>query len=322
MDLNSLLNKKDTKISLFDLQQLLEKRDSATIFEKIQSSTAYSFPTNRADTFVFFDTFIQVILSIIHDDDPYSSQLSKSIVIDSLRSCINGLLQQNGIEWLIEFPNYFSTKTWVVLRANITILVYLYGLVLALWNKPELIRHRDEWMRGILQFIHSNSPIVMLHLWLNCCCTLNEDINQMSDSSATAEELYLIKLEDTYNNKKLSNEALITMFQMLQESQVDILAEQVNQQLGSALARPPFTKDEFVVGKISLDNVCQNRSNQYTSINKIYQQVHINTGNLFGMINVDICINLSLCDSSRRCKNEKSIKSIIKRRFTHKHTTR
>lgn len=285
MDLNSLLNnQKDTKLSLSDLQQLLEKRDSSTIFQKIQSSTAYNFPTNRADTFVFFDVFIQVILSIIHDDDPYSAQLSKSIVIDSLRSCINGLLQQNGIEWLIEFPNHFSTKTWVVLRANTTILVYLYGLVLALWNKSELVRFRDEWMRGIFQFALSNSPTVMLHLWLNCCCTLNEDINQMSDHSATAEELYLNKIESAYNSKKLSSEALTIMFQMLREFQVDILAKQVNQQLGSALARPPFTKDEFIVGKICLDNACQNRANQYSSINKIYQRVQAKAGNVFPSI--------------------------------------
>ncbi|KAK4514327.1 Glycerol-3-phosphate/dihydroxyacetone phosphate acyltransferase [Mucor velutinosus] len=274
MDLNSLLNnQKDTRLSLNDLQQLLAQGDSVVIFEKIQNSTAYDLPINRADTFVFFDTFIQVILSIIHDDDPYSAQLSKSIVIDSLRSCINGLLRQNGIEWLIEFPSYFSTKTWVVLRANITILVYLYGLVLAIWNKPELIRHREEWMKGILQFVHSNSPIVMLHLWLNCCCMLNQDVNTTSD----AEELYLVKVEAAYSNGKLAEDAVITMIRMLQELQVDVLAEQVNQQLGSALARPPFTKDEFIVGKICLDNACNSRSNRYTSIRKIYQQMQAQT---------------------------------------------
>ncbi|CEP16599.1 hypothetical protein [Parasitella parasitica] len=276
MDLNSLLNnQKDTKLSFPDLQQLLEKRDSAAIFEKIQNSTAYDFPTNRAETFAFFDAFIQVILSIIHDDDPYSAQLSKSLVIDSLRNCINGLLRQNGIEWLIEFPNYFSTKTWVVLRANITILVYLYGLVLAIWNKPEIAKLRNEWVRGILQFIHSNSAIVMLHLWLNCCCVLNNDDDDANSSTATADELYLNKLELAYVKKKLSGEAIMTMFQMLQEFQVDALAEQVNQQLGGALSRLPFTKDEFIVGKICLDNACQSRANEYTSINKIYQQSQV-----------------------------------------------
>lgn len=275
MDLNSLLHsQKDTRLSLNDLQQLLAQGDSAAIFEKIQSSTAYDLPANRADTFVFFDTFIQVILSVIHDDDPYSAQLSKSIVIDSLRSCINGLLRQNGIEWLIEFPSYFSTKTWVVLRANITILVYLYGLVLAIWNKPDLIRHREEWMRGILQFVHSNSPIVMLHLWLNCCCMLDQDIHTTSD----AEELYLAKVEATYNSGKLAQDAVVQMIRMLQEFQVDVLAEQVNQQLGSALARPPFSKDEFIVGKICLENACKSRSERYTSIRKIYQQLQAKTG--------------------------------------------
>ncbi|CAO0796956.1 unnamed protein product [Mucor circinelloides] len=274
MDLNSLLNnQKDTKLSLNDLQQLLKQGDSAVIFEKIQSSTAYDLPTNRADTFVFFDTFIQVILSIIHDDDPYSAQLSKSIVINSLRSCINGLLRQNGIEWLIEFPGYFSANTWVVLRANITILVYLYGLVLAIWNKPELIRHRDEWIRGILQFVRSNSSIVMLHLWLNCCCMLNQDINTMSD----AEALYLDKVESAYNSGELSQDAVTRTIQMLQELQVDMLDEQVNQQLGSALARPPFTKDEFIVGKICLENACKSRSSRYTSIHKIYLQIQAST---------------------------------------------
>ncbi|KAI8646726.1 hypothetical protein BD408DRAFT_428422 [Parasitella parasitica] len=276
MDLHSLLNsQKDTKLSLSDLHKLLEKRDSGAIFEKIQNSTAYDFPANRADTFAFFDTFIQVILSIVHDDDPYSAQLSKSLVIDSLRSCINGLLRQNGIEWLMEFPNFFSTKTWVVLRANITILVYLYGLVLAIWNKPEIARRRDDWLRGILQFVHSNSAIVMLHLWLNCCCVLGDDASNTSGGSTTAEELYLDKLESAYSSKKLSSEAIRTMFLMLPELQVDILAEQVNHQLGGALTRPPFTKDEFIVGKISLDNACQARSNRYTSIRKIYQQSQV-----------------------------------------------
>jgi hypothetical protein len=103
---------------------------------------------------------------------------------------------------------------------------------------------------------------------------LDQDIHTTSD----AEELYLAKVEATYNSGKLAQDAVVQMIRMLQEFQVDVLAEQVNQQLGSALARPPFSKDEFIVGKICLENACKSRSERYTSIRKIYQQLQAKTG--------------------------------------------
>lgn len=273
MDLNSLLNnQKETKISINDLKHLLLETNNAIILDRIQSSTAFDFPTERKETFAFFDIFIQVILTVSQEDDPYSGQYTKSIVIDSLRNCINGMLRQNGIEWVIEFPLHFTTKTWKLMHTNITILVYLYGLVLALWSKPEIFSLKEVWVRGILEFIKSDSPAITLHLWLNCCCVLD---TYLSGSEYQVSNYYLQALEDGLRNNIVSKEAVLEMLTLLKDLNVEYLAVQIDQQLGNALARPPFTKDEMTLGLICLENTLQSHQVQCRLMAELYQSFQV-----------------------------------------------
>lgn len=292
MDLSSLLNnQKESSLSLADLEQLLSKCDSGKTLDKIRTTTAYTYPSNERDTFKYFDTFIQLILSINQDEDPYNTQYAKSIIIDALRNCINGLLKQNGHTWLLQFSKQFTTKTWIELRNNLTILVYLYGLVLALLNKPNINNDSSEWIQGILPFIKSNSPVVMAHLWLNCCCTLAEEEENSALNQAIAKMAYLQALEnglnqlhqniteeDVMENKlnQLKVPNFMEMLTILKDADSTLLASCIDQQLGSALSRPPFSKDELTLGFMCIEVTCEIQPTQFISTTKLYNNFKYN----------------------------------------------
>jgi hypothetical protein len=296
MDLSNLLNnQKESRLSLTDLEQLLSKCDSEITLNRIRTTTAYTYPSNERETFVYFNTFIQLILSIDQGDDLYNKQYSKSVIIDALRNCINGLLKQNGLTWLLQFPQQFTTKTWIALRNNLTILVYLYGLVLALLNKPDIHNDSTEWIQGILPFIKSNSPAVMAHLWLNCCCTLAEEeenpaLNQtiakdaylkalengfnQTNHSSTEHDIILIAIENELNQHKVPS--FMDMLIILKEANTGLLASCIDQQLGNALARPPFSKDELTLGFMCMEVACDIKPTRFISITKVYNSFKCN----------------------------------------------
>jgi hypothetical protein len=296
MDLSSLLNnQKEISLSLTDLEQLLSKCDSEATLDRIRTTTAYAYPSNERETFRYFDTFIQVILSIDQDEDLYNKQYSKSIIIDALRNCINGLLKQNGLAWLLQFSRQFTTKTWIELRNNLTILVYLYGLVLALLNKPDISNDPAEWIQSILPFIRSNSPVVMAHLWLNCCCSLAEEEENPVLNQTIAKAAYLKALEIGFNQPNhlsleqatslpaMENElnqhkvpSFMDMLTILKEANTVLLASSVDQQLGNALARPPFSKDELTVGYMCLEAACEKKPTRFISTTKVYNNFKCN----------------------------------------------
>jgi hypothetical protein len=262
MDLSSLLNtqrEESNILSLKDIQLLLSNADSSAIIDKIRAKTVFSYPPQRSDSFVFFDTFLQLLLCI--DDH---GQYTKSIVIDSFRNCMNGLLHQHDNGWLIEFPAHLTSKTWIALRDQkdgATILVYLYGLVLTLTaNSP-------AWIEATMQFMKSNHLGIVIHLWLTCCCTLDD--NEVVDSD-NAKLAFLNKLE--YILKQGTTTIAKDMINMLKNKDTQYLMTHVNNYLGGALAKPMFTNDDFHIGYFSIQTACQIQSFRYSLISKLFQE--------------------------------------------------
>lgn len=278
MDLSSLLNnQKEANLSLKDILHLLSDPDSSVIIEKVRTSTAFIYPAQKAESFIFFDRFIQLLLSIDLEDDPFSSQYTKSIIIDAFRKCVNGLLQQHGNGWLIEVSYYITPKTWVALRkqSDVTILVYLYGLVLTAGTAGTSI----EWIKAMMQFMHCNYVGIITHLWLTCCCTMEE--NERVDGNIV-QELFLRTLDDRLKCEPLyTTDVAKRLFTILKRKDTLYLTTHVDQYLGNALARPEFTKDAFIVGYLGLENACRMQINQYPYISRLYFEHQAQTGKFF-----------------------------------------
>lgn len=266
MDLSSLLNtqvKEEPKnISLQDIQHLLASNASnSIIIDKLRNNVIFSYSPQRVDSFVFFDTFIQLLLTI-----DLNNEHTKSIVIDAFRNCMNGLLQQHGNSWLIDFPMHLTKRTWTVLRVqpDVTLLVYLYGLVLTFTNTP-------DWITSIVQFMHSNHLGIVIHLWLTCCCTLDE--NEVIDSDH-AKATFLDRLESRLAQDKTDTETKLAkeMIHVLKIKDTQYLMTHVNKYLGGALAKPMFTVDDFHIGYFSIQTVCQSRPFRYSLVSKLFQE--------------------------------------------------
>jgi hypothetical protein len=247
MDLSSLLNtqQKDdsvtiTTLSLQTMQSLLKNPDSSVIINTIRSSTGFTYPSQLVTSFVFFDTFIQLLLCIDLEDDPYTSQ---SVMIDAFRNCLNGLLQQFGNEWLVNFSPHITTKTWFALRNQPTLLVYLYGIVLTTNN-----------IIALVPFMQSNHVGILVHLWLTCCTNENEDV-------------FLIRLEKGLNQEpKYTTNPTKEMIQVIKNKDASYVMKNVD--LGGN--KSSFSKDEFLVGKLCLESAC--RLQQYSTLTRLYLQ--------------------------------------------------
>lgn len=269
MDLNSLLNtQKEVTLSLQDIKALRADPDSAVIVDKIRSFTAFDYPQSKSDSFVFFDTFIQLLLFIDLEDDPYGAQYTKSIMISAFRKCINGLLQQHGNGWLIEFPSHFTATTWVAMRkhTDATLLVYLYGLVLTFANEGV----SEKWLNSLLQFMQSAYVGVIVNLWLTCCCTL-EDNDQIDSDYAQAAFLRMFELrllKEPQSTAKVAEKTL----HILKSLDTAYLHAHIDQFLGNALGRDVFTKDDFTMGYMQLENKCEAKSNFYPRFKNVYIQ--------------------------------------------------
>ncbi|KAI7900575.1 uncharacterized protein BX663DRAFT_516906 [Cokeromyces recurvatus] len=249
MDLSNLLNyQKEISLSLKDLEQLLVQRDITTILDTIRTTSTYDYPTDRNETFLYFDTFIRVILSI-HDQEAHT------LIIDSLRQCINGLLRHHGITWLIDFPCHFSKPTWTDLQSNPTILVYLYGLILALIN-THMSDNIDWLLKGVLEFVQSRSPAIIVHLWL-ICYTLNKTT------------LFLEGLEENLKRGKVPKGVVKTAWTVLKDRKSDWVASQIDDQLGNALAKPPFSRDQMTLSYLELEKSVSN----YSIISQLFQEI-------------------------------------------------
>lgn len=305
MDLNSLLNnQKEVTLSLQDIKELRADPDSAVIVDKIRSFTAFIYPQSKVDSFLFFDTFIQLLLFIDLEDDPYGAQYTKTIMISAFRKCINGLLLQHGNGWLIEFPSHFTATTWVAMRkhSDATLLVYLYGLVLTCANEEV----SEKWLHSLLQFMQSGYVGIIVNLWLTCCCTL-EDNDQIE--SDYAQDSFLRTLEERLCKEPLSTTRTAEKtIQILKSLDTAYLHTHIDQFLGSALGRAVFTKDDFTMGCIQLENKCANKLTFYSRFKDIYIQ---QMGNI-QFVQGETTLLTTLYSSSKRIHQPTTQPSIIR----------
>ncbi|KAI8972080.1 hypothetical protein BDB01DRAFT_854781 [Pilobolus umbonatus] len=212
MDLRNLLN--TPALTLSDLQRLVTQNSPSHTLARIEHGV-FDFPKTKEACFEYFDTYLRLLIQ------------TDSIV--SLRSCMTGLVKVWSMQWIDEFPDHLSVSTWVHLHP--TLLVYLYGLCL-------MSSHQ-----GMLAFIRSNRPMVVLHLWLRCC--------QLDDEHPSGKKkAFLDRLEAEGNEK-----TIVEMCRALDQRQVEALEQAVDKKLGNAVVRSRFNEDEFVLGGVHLDRM-------------------------------------------------------------------
>ncbi|KAI8366010.1 uncharacterized protein BYT42DRAFT_618452 [Radiomyces spectabilis] len=256
MDLHSLLNQGSSTLSLDDLTQLLNENDEKEKLNRISQAT-FDYNQSEVQSYSFFDLFIRVLTSVQHaDDDEYSAQYAKSVITAALRQCINDLLQKFGLTWAVRFSAKLSLSTWKILKTQpeTTILVYLYGLVLAVGKQPDI--SKEAWIDSLAYFIHASHPAVVLHIWLTCCAA-----DEQTPDAYVAKHKMVTVLEQTLEQQKLDGEknglnvAVQRVITLLKEENVGYLIDHIDNQVGNALIRPSFTADEFAVAWMELDNM-------------------------------------------------------------------
>ncbi|CEG80519.1 hypothetical protein RMATCC62417_14842 [Rhizopus microsporus] len=112
--------------------------------------------------------------------------------------------------------------------------------------------YTPEWIEGLVNFIQSDTHEVITHLWLSAC-TLDDAHNKDDFKNLFVYTMETrLETQQEMERKRLT-EALQHMLLLLKNADTEYLAARVDQQLGSALTRPPFTKDEFMIGMMQLE---------------------------------------------------------------------
>ncbi|KAI9315231.1 hypothetical protein BX666DRAFT_1860928 [Dichotomocladium elegans] len=248
MDLGSLLNQGTEGLSLHDLRLLLDESECTVKLNRI-TNPSFTFPSSLHDTYAFFDVFIQVLLTIDYTDDQFGSQYTKTIVVEALRSCVNGLLQENGFSWLLCFSRHLSLDTWRKLedsQSDTTILVYLYGLVLPLLmtNQDKENISINEWAESLVQFVKAKSSALTCHIWMSLWFADDNWTHHSNDDATT--RFYKIIEEQELAAHKGMDECLSGFITILKTQKMDIISS-IDKQLGRVLRRPPFTEDQFIL---------------------------------------------------------------------------
>ncbi|CEJ03843.1 hypothetical protein RMCBS344292_17818 [Rhizopus microsporus] len=112
--------------------------------------------------------------------------------------------------------------------------------------------YTPEWIEGLVNFIQSDTHEVITHLWLSAC-TLDDAHNKDDFKNLFVHTMETrLETQQEMERKRLT-EALRHMLLLLKNADTEYLAARVDQQLGNALTRPPFTKDEFMIGMMQLE---------------------------------------------------------------------
>ncbi|KAF7721588.1 hypothetical protein EC973_004459 [Apophysomyces ossiformis] len=257
MDLKNILLQGTLQLSIRDLRALLSDKDDRTRLNRINNAT-FAYPDSVEESYEFFDVFIHLLLTIQPANSTYGEEQAKTIVVDALRMCINGLLKSHGLTWLLYFPLHFSVETWQALLANPdkTILVYLYGLVLALAKKPGL--SLDQWAEGIVKFVRAGSGVITAHLWINLW---DLDIRMQ----AHTKSVFMSALQQFFKVSQLER-SMKEMLRIMSRSDTDCLVSGVDHQLGSALLRPSFNKDELTLALMAFEMEIQGKETLYLDV--------------------------------------------------------
>ncbi|KAI7866976.1 hypothetical protein BDF14DRAFT_1882089 [Spinellus fusiger] len=233
MDLNSLLNKTTPCLAFADIQRLLKANDTETTIENITSAT-FVYPHSIEQSYAFFDVYIQLLLTL-------QSTRYSLVLRDSLRTCIMGILKQHGLAWLLSFPSHVSQETWHQLHTHpdLTILIYLYGFVLALPDKQQT--DLGVWSESLLHFLNSCSPVIILHMLMSFWA---KDEQYPTADLVTA---WLVHVNSALSHKESFWKAIHTLLGVLSKADTDYLQSSVDQQLEYSLHRSSFTSSELTL---------------------------------------------------------------------------
>ncbi|KAL0079231.1 hypothetical protein J3Q64DRAFT_1761693 [Phycomyces blakesleeanus] len=247
MDVYSLLNQGNASLDYNDLCRILKTNNSQTTLENITQAT-FVYPSTLEQSYAFFDVYIQLLLSI----ESESQKLHKSTIQDSLRTCIMGIIKLHGFVWLICFSAHLSTHTWQRLYTNPDpmILIYLYGLVLASADKHSA--ELGRWAEALLQFMKSQSPVIMLHMLMSLWSV--DELNGHQTDFAT---VWLNTLEASMQHSEAMQQSLQVIFNVLAKADTSYMKDTVDQQLETSLKRAPFTASELTLVMIWLENKCR-----------------------------------------------------------------
>ncbi|KAI8342584.1 hypothetical protein BC941DRAFT_509479 [Chlamydoabsidia padenii] len=250
MDLQSLLNQGGSGLTTDDLLAL-QHCDNNEKLNKL-NGVVFDYPSSSIDTYRFFDAFIQLVLSIQDDDDEFGLQYANTMIISALRTCINGLLQQEGFQWLVSYPTYLSEKTWLLLesRSDTTFLNYLYGLTLGL-KKQDSISY-ETWVRSILYFLRAKVPPLTCHIWLNF--TYLDDRHQ---GQVGARAAFLAAMEDGFSS------TLPAFMETMTGATRYSLINTLETGLGGTLIRDPYTQKDITSAVAALEHSIRSHRTSY-----------------------------------------------------------
>ncbi|ORY95077.1 hypothetical protein BCR43DRAFT_495110 [Syncephalastrum racemosum] len=267
MDLGNLLNRSTPGLSYQELVDLIKEKESSVKLDRIDNPT-FVYPSRLEETYAYFDLFIQLLLSIQYDDDAFGFQYSKTVIVTALRACISGLLQQHGLPWVLGFPQRTSRGTWRYIQQNQDneVTVYLYGLVLALAGRPDLVSTHD-WVSSLAHFCQTGAPPVIAHVIMNCWCF---DDKQRNNNSNDALLVCLDSLETALRNTTLSFTVVDEALSGLSRTETDLLSTAVDERLGSALWRDPFKTYELGLAWNTLGLVLRKRYNDYPQLARAF----------------------------------------------------
>lgn len=254
MDLSSLLNQGDSGLSIGDLYSL-QRCDNNEKLNKL-NGVVFDYPSNSTDTYRFFDAFIQLVLSIQDDGDEFGTQYANTLIISALRTCINGLLQQEGFHWLVSYPSHLSDKTWTLLesRSDTTFLNYLYGLALGL-NKQDSIPF-DTWVQSLLHFLRAKVPALTCHMWLNFAY-LDDRHRLLGQRQPSARAAFLGAMETGFSD------TLYALLLTMTGSDNLSLLSKLESGLGGTLLRDPCTYADIMLAVGSLEHSIQTFRTNY-----------------------------------------------------------
>jgi hypothetical protein len=259
MDLKSMLHSGKQPLTLDSIVSLINNADTSYKLDQITDAT-FTIPPSPEQCCHYFDQFLQLLASFdCQSPSDMEGHYTTSALVASLRACVNDILVSNGLMWLLSFPPQISDKTWSKLRTSPTILVYVYGLVLAMASQQQV--SPALWVNVMSHFVKAASPYVNTHLWLSVY------------TRKSAEQEYLMMFLDCVEShygasNEPMQEAWTTMLSILERGLASVLQSTVNQYLGNVSVHP-FSDQDLILGKIAFDRYLEKRKQSSSHLFKL-----------------------------------------------------
>jgi hypothetical protein len=286
MDLKSILHSGKQPLNLERIISLIDNTDTTYKLDQI-TDALFTIPPSPEQCCHYFDQFLQLLASFDYQNpSDLESHYTTSALVASLRACVNDILVSNGLMWLLSFPQQISDTTWSKLRTSPTILVYVYGLILAMGTQQQV--SSALWVTEMSHFVKAASPYVNTHLWLSVY------------TRKAAEQEYVVMFLDSVESHYVANnvymqEAWIAMLDILEQGTASVLKSTVNQYLGNVSVKP-FSDQDLTLGKIAIDQYLKKRKMASTHLLRLameYEKKRIEDIGKEGIL----CIHEQLCIS-------------------------